>query len=415
MKKTILILATILLVLGTSSSWAQEAPKVAINLSFDKTSYNSTEPIVATVTVTNNGAELLVNEGFQTTVFWRELKITDPAGRVLGFKHTTTPESHGMYPVTQMLNWSDYWGRPVPVPVSRCELLASGSLPVSSGDIRSRFDFSLPGRYMAQAQVSVMVYKTQMPAPDTGWCQLDDYLWQGGLESQVVSFYVEGNTRVEMVPADWLMNATSSDVVKVRIYPDAGLSVKHYAENVIFLNTVASTNVTNRGTYLEASYNAYEALRSLGEGVEAGQQYPVRISGWMRDGGFFGGTGRVMLTSVYTFDGFFSPIDNQRINSVKAGQAVPVKWRIRYAGGTVVSTPSSFQGLSSYNIGCDTFAGEQDSAIPEYSAGNSGVQYLGDGYWQFNWKTPKSYANTCRTMVLELKDGSIHTVNFKFK
>jgi hypothetical protein len=410
MKKTILILAAIFLVLGTSSSWAQEAPKVTIDLSFDKTSYNSTEPIVATVTVTNNGAELLVNEGFQTTVFYREIKITDPSGRVLGLKRTTAPDPHGMYPVPHM---EDAAGNAHPV--SPCETLPPDSLPVSSDNIRSSFDFSLPGKYMAQVQVSVMVYKTQMPAPDTGWCQLDDYLWQGGLESQVVSFYVEGNTKVEMVPADWLMNPTASDVVKVRIYPDAGLSVNHYSQNVIFLNNVASTSVTTNGTYLEAAYNAYEALSSLGEGVQAGQQYPVRISGWMRDGGFFGGTGRVMLTSLYTFEGFFSPIDNQRINSVKAGQAVPVKWRITDAGGAPISDPSSFKRLTSYSVNCGNFVGDPFSAIDGDAAGNSGLQYLGDGYWQFNWKTPKAYANTCRIMVLELGDGSTHNANFKFK
>jgi len=33
------------------------------------------------------------------------------------------------------------------------------------------------------------------------------------------------------------------------------------------------------------------------------------------------------------------------------------------------------------------------------------LQYLGDGTWQFNWKTPKNYAGQCRTLSLNLKDG----------
>jgi hypothetical protein len=410
MKKTIRILAAVLLVLGTSSAWAQ-APDVTVSLSFNKTYYNSSEPIVPTVTVTNNGGALRVNQGFGATVFYRELKITDPAGRVLGLKLTQAPAPHGMYPVPFFETTP---GSGLTVPASPCESLASSSLIVSSGNIRSNFDFSLPGKYMAQVQVSMMVYKTGL-AP--GWCQLDDFLWQGGLESQVVSFYVEGRTSVQISPSVWSMKPSSSDVIKVRVYPDAGagLSVKYYTQNAIYLNSVASKSVTNQGVYLEATYNAYEALQSLGAGVQAGQQYPVRISGWMRDGGFFGGTGKVSLTGII-FEGFFSPIDNQPIvNSAKAGQTVPVKWRITNAAGAAVSDPSSFKDLTSNSTSCSSFDGDPLSAVEEYAAGNSGLQYLGNGNWQFNWKTPKSHANSCRVMTLTLKDGSTHNADFRFK
>jgi hypothetical protein len=70
--------------------------------------------------------------------------------------------------------------------------------------------------------------------------------------------------------------------------------------------------------------------------------------------------------------------------------------------------------LTSSNLNCGTFAGEPESSIETY-AGSSGLQYLGDGNWQYNWKTPKSYTDSCRTMVLNLKDGSKYTANFKFK
>ena len=42
------------------------------------------------------------------------------------------------------------------------------------------------------------------------------------------------------------------------------------------------------------------------------------------------------------------------------------------------------------------------------TAGASGLQFVGDavtGYWQFNWQTKKTYANTCRAMVVEFDDG----------
>jgi hypothetical protein len=46
--------------------------------------------------------------------------------------------------------------------------------------------------------------------------------------------------------------------------------------------------------------------------------------------------------------------------------------------------------------------------------GRSGLQYLGDGYYQFNWKTLKSYKGHCRTMTLSLGDGNEYTAEFQF-
>ncbi len=116
------------------------------------------------------------------------------------------------------------------------------------------------------------------------------------------------------------------------------------------------------------------------------------------------------------FYGFFSPVDNpQVVNSAKAGQAIPVKWRITDANGAPISDPASFRDLASYLINCNSLSGDAATAIEEYAAGSSGLQYLGDGYWQFNWKTSKTYAGQCRTMVLTLGDGNIHEAAFKFK
>jgi hypothetical protein len=114
-----------------------------------------------------------------------------------------------------------------------------------------------------------------------------------------------------------------------------------------------------------------------------------------------------------TFAGFFAPIDNHTANSAKAGQAVPVKWRLTTADGTPVSDPGTFVSLSSQSAGV-ACAGMPVDAIEEY-AGDSGLQYLGDGNWQFNWKTPKSYAGQCRTMTLTLSDGTTHTASFDFR
>ncbi|HYR75689.1 MAG TPA: Calx-beta domain-containing protein [Pyrinomonadaceae bacterium] len=121
-------------------------------------------------------------------------------------------------------------------------------------------------------------------------------------------------------------------------------------------------------------------------------------------------------TPGYTFEGFFAPIDNPPIvNTVKAGSAVPVKWRLTTAGGAPVSDPNSFVGLFSYEVNCGTTDG-LEAPIEVVAPGGSGLTYQGNGNWQINWKTLPNYPKgSCRVMDLQLNDGTHHYANFKFK
>lgn len=116
----------------------------------------------------------------------------------------------------------------------------------------------------------------------------------------------------------------------------------------------------------------------------------------------------------YTFSGFFPPIENHSTNSAKAGQTIPVKWRLTDGNGTPIEDPNSFVSVSSYATPgtCGGAHGHisrsskiEPTVASETSSGASGLQYLGNGYWQINWKTLKSYAGQCRTMSLNLNDG----------
>jgi hypothetical protein len=107
------------------------------------------------------------------------------------------------------------------------------------------------------------------------------------------------------------------------------------------------------------------------------------------------------LTIGYKYTGFSQPIDNGVLNKATAGQTIPVKWRLTDANGVGISNPASFVSLTSNTSGCSVALPTDD--IETYS-GNSGLQYLGDGNWQYNWKTPKTYASQCRTMFLNLSD-----------
>jgi hypothetical protein len=126
------------------------------------------------------------------------------------------------------------------------------------------------------------------------------------------------------------------------------------------------------------------------------------------------------VVSTFTFQGFFNPIDMSTAslvvwNTVKAGQAVPVKW-VLTQNGAPVSDPASFAGLLSYPTACSSGAGSIDDAIDQSATGASGLQYNGDGNWQINWKTLASYKNTCRAVVVKFSDGTTSPpANFKFK
>ena len=120
------------------------------------------------------------------------------------------------------------------------------------------------------------------------------------------------------------------------------------------------------------------------------------------------------ISVPFTFTGFFAPVDNPPVlNLGKAGQTIPVKWTLAQ-GGTPVSDPASFKSLTSYPVMCSDLTGNPTDALPVNTAGSSGLQYLGNGTWQYNWKTLTSYANTCRRAVLTLQDGDTHTFDLKF-
>jgi hypothetical protein len=53
-----------------------------------------------------------------------------------------------------------------------------------------------------------------------------------------------------------------------------------------------------------------------------------------------------------------------------------------------------------------TIARNPVDAVEEYAPGSSGIQYNGDGYFQFNWKTDKAYATKCRALYVLFDSGA---------
>jgi uncharacterized delta-60 repeat protein len=134
------------------------------------------------------------------------------------------------------------------------------------------------------------------------------------------------------------------------------------------------------------------------------------------DTNFQGSSGTAAHTVSYDFAGFFTPVANSPVvNDARAGQAVPLKWEIRDAAGLGILDPGSFMGVTSYETDCSAVSGPSTTVVEEPTAGGTtGLVSLGEGRWQFDWKTTKAYSGQCRVLLLSLK-GSTHEALFKFR
>ncbi len=115
---------------------------------------------------------------------------------------------------------------------------------------------------------------------------------------------------------------------------------------------------------------------------------------------------------TWDFQGFTPPVDNPPTeNVVKAGQAVPLKWRLVAANGTPVTTLSTAH-MNVTSLACSL--GTTTDQLEEVAPGGSGLRNLGNGNYQLNWKTPTAYARSCKALHLDLGEGVTRDALFRF-
>jgi hypothetical protein len=117
------------------------------------------------------------------------------------------------------------------------------------------------------------------------------------------------------------------------------------------------------------------------------------------------------ITVLYNFTGFFSPVANPpTLNAVNAGKAVPVKFSLSGNKGLNI-----FAAGNPYSVSLNCNTNDPGVDVTEtLTAGASSLSFSGDQY-NYVWKTESSWVGTCRQLVITLKDGTVHTANFKFK
>jgi hypothetical protein len=166
----------------------------------------------------------------------------------------------------------------------------------------------------------------------------------------------------------------------------------------VFLRSAADTSATFTGQ-AGKTYAFYSVARDKAgnlEGVPTAPDATTRV-----------------LAEPFPFNGFFPPVDNPpTLNAVKAGQAIPVKFSLGgdhglniFATGYPVS-----QGIT-----CDSSA-PVDDVEQTVTADSSGLTYdPSTDQYAYVWKTNKSWAGTCRRLILRLTDETDHVAHFKFK
>jgi hypothetical protein len=126
------------------------------------------------------------------------------------------------------------------------------------------------------------------------------------------------------------------------------------------------------------------------------------------------GSASVTYNVGYNWTGFFQPVDNLPVvNTVNAGQAIPVKFSLGGNYGLNIFAPGY---PASQQVSCGGSGGSSTSPIEEtVTAGNSSLQYdPGTQRYIYVWKTDKAWAGTCRQLLVKLIDGTEHIALFQF-
>ncbi len=108
------------------------------------------------------------------------------------------------------------------------------------------------------------------------------------------------------------------------------------------------------------------------------------------------------LAVIYQSAGFTAPVDiGGVINLAKPGKTIPIKFRLTDARGVPVANlrASAFQLTLDALTTCPV--GSTD-VIETYTNAPAGLQNLGKGYYQYNWKTPKTRPGTCKSLTLTI-------------
>ncbi len=121
---------------------------------------------------------------------------------------------------------------------------------------------------------------------------------------------------------------------------------------------------------------------------------------------------RVTLGPLFDFTGFLQPVDNLPVrNLMRAGFGVPVKFSLHGFKGLGIMAPGY---PTSQEIPRDP-AAPSDAVETTVAGPISALLYdARTDTYVYVWQTERSWAGTCRQLIVKLDDGSVHRANFQF-
>jgi probable HAF family extracellular repeat protein len=182
----------------------------------------------------------------------------------------------------------------------------------------------------------------------------------------------------------------------------------------IILGTALSSvqlNATALGVNSAMLAGQFDYTPAIGTvlGVNASQLLQVQFA--PTDQNYLAATAETRISVVYSFSGFLQPVDNLPVvNKANSGQAIPIKFKLAGNQGLSIFSAGS---PSSGSYTCTQSA--EDMIEETVAASTSSLSYdAATGQYQYVWKTDKTWANSCRKLVLALIDGTRHEALFHF-
>jgi predicted extracellular nuclease len=165
-------------------------------------------------------------------------------------------------------------------------------------------------------------------------------------------------------------------------------------------------DLDNNGSFETAGQSATFSAAAL----SAPGSHTIRVR--VTDEGGLTATDEATVRVIYNFSGFFQPVDNAPlVNLANAGQSIPVKFSLGGYQGLAIFA-SGFP--ASQSIMCSS--GTPDLIEETATAGSSSLSYNATtDQYTYVWKTEKAWANSCRQLLVQLNDGTVHRASFKFK
>jgi hypothetical protein len=257
-------------------------------------------------------------------------------------------------------------------------------------------------------------------ASTAGTGNINSYSWAEGATSlgtgsTLITSLAKGSHTITLTVTDTGGGSDTDDVV-VNIIDTTSPIITCPADVVVSLppNSTATSMVVNYPAV--TATDGCSATVDVTSNPASGSVFSIgttTVNASADDGTTTPSTCSFRVIVQYNFAGFFQPVDNLPVfNVVQAGRAIPVKFSL-----------SGYKGLGIFAVGspssgpvtCNS-SDPADDLTETVTAGGSSLSYdaTTDRYI-YVWKTDQSWAGTCRQLVVELNDGSIHRANFRFK